>query len=137
MSEYMRCDSRQLLLVNAIEFFNGESQIFFPMDETNFDAHESRKRINEKTVAKMLEHIESDIQKDVEYKTHFFENIDDADDAWIIDYFYPTQEEKYIGISSGTMDDLKNARRELVDMYIALDGAVTDLKTGPSPNLSE
>lgn len=109
----------------------------FEMDETNFDAHESRKRINEKTVAKMLEHIDSDIQKDIEYKTHFFENIDDADDAWVIDYFYPTQEEKYIGVSSGTMDDLRDARRELVDMYIALNGAVTDLKMDTSPNPSE
>ncbi len=109
----------------------------FKVDETDFDARESRKRINEKTVAKMLAHIDSDIQKDIEYKTQFFENIADADDAWVIDYFYPTQEEKYLGISSGTMDDLKNARRELVDMYIALDGAVTDLKIDVSPSPSE
>lgn len=100
----------------------------FEVDETDFDARESKRRINKKAVAKMLAHIDSDIKNDIEYKTYFFDNIADADDAWIIDYFYPTQEEKYIGISSGTMDDLKNARRELVDMYIALDGAVTDLR---------
>lgn len=109
----------------------------FEVDETDFDAHESRKRINEKAVSRMIKYIDSDIQKDIEYKTQFFENIADADDAWVIDYFYPTQEEKYLGISSGTMDDLKNARRELVDMYIALDGAVTDLKMDASPNPSE
>ena len=100
----------------------------FEVDETDFDARESKKRINEKAVAKMLAHIDSDIQKDIGYKAQFFENIADADDAWIIDYFYPTKEEKYIGINSGTMDDLEDARRELVDMYIALDGSVTDLR---------
>ena len=78
----------------------------------------------------MLGYIDTDIQRDVNYKAPIFEDTceDVSNEAWIFDYFYPTLEDKYIGISSGTMDDLRDARRELVDMYIALDGAVTRLE---------
>lgn len=102
----------------------------FQIDSSNFDAHKSRRRINEKVVSKMLGYIDTDIQRDVNYKAPIFEDTceDVSDEAWIFDYFYPTLEDKYIGISSGTMDDLRDARRELVDMYIALDGAVTRLE---------
>lgn len=98
----------------------------FDIDWINFNAKEARKRINDKVVSKMISFIDSDIQKDIQYKMKYFDNDpeEDNDNAWLINYFYPTPEDKYIAINSGTMDDLRNARKELIKLYISLDGAV-------------
>lgn len=97
----------------------------FDIDWINSNAKEARKRINDKVVSKMIGFIDSDIQKDIQYKMKYFNNNPEEDDdsAWLINYFYPTPEDKYIAINSGTMDDLRNARKELIKLYISLDGA--------------